>query len=135
VRALYLASTEATAWAEWYRHSAELGVPPQTRLPRSVYRFEVEVDGVADLTAADVLAAHGLAQLMPTRRQWPRTQPIGEAYWRAGWRGLLVPSAAHAEGRVLVVFRDKNGEAAGVKPMPRPRLHEELPPLPVGLRT
>jgi hypothetical protein len=33
VDALYLAVDEATAWAEWYRHLAELGVPP-VNLPR-----------------------------------------------------------------------------------------------------
>jgi hypothetical protein len=28
VDALYLADTEATAWAEWYRHLAERMIPP-----------------------------------------------------------------------------------------------------------
>ena len=135
VRALYLAESEATAWAEWYRHSAELGVPPQSRLPRAVYRFEVDVDTVADLTGEGVLAEHSIERLAPTRRQWPRTQPIGEAYWRAGRRGVLVPSAAHVEGRVLVVFRPTAERPKGVIALPRPRRYTELPALPTGLRT
>lgn len=135
VRALYLADSEPTAWAEWYRHSAELGVPPQSRLPRSVYRFEIDVDDVADLTGSEGLTAHGIETPLPTRRQWPHTQPIGEAYFRAGRRGILVPSAAHVGGRVLVVFRPTGARPAGIRPTGRARRYAELPPLPTGLRT
>ncbi|MEP7159403.1 MAG: RES family NAD+ phosphorylase [Chloroflexota bacterium] len=135
VRAFYLADSEATAWAEWYRHSAELGVPPQSRLPRAMSRFDVDLDGVADLTDPELLTDHGIKSLQPTRRQWPKTQPIGESYWRAGLPGLLVPSAAHAGGRVLVVFRPSDEPPAGVSAKPRPKTYTELPPLPTGLRT
>ena len=51
VRALYLGDSEATVWAEWYRHSAEAGIPPDQRLPRAIWRIEVDIDDVADLTA------------------------------------------------------------------------------------
>lgn len=135
VRALYLADSEQTAWAEWYRHSAELGVPPHTRLPRAVYSFEVDVAQVADLTAAAALERLGVKRLQPTRRQWPTTQPIGEVCRQAGRRGLLAPSAAHEGGRVLVIFRPTAEAPDGVRALPRPRRHTELPPLPTGLRT
>jgi len=135
VRGFYLADSEETAWAEWYRHGSELGVPPQSRLPRAMWRFEVDADDITDLTDPAELASHGIRALPPTRRQWPRTQPIGEAYWREGRRGLLVPSAAHVGGQVLVIFRPTDEPPAGVTPVPRPRLFKELPPLPTGLRT
>ncbi len=135
VRALYLADSEATAWAEWYRHSAELAVPPQSRLPRAVYEFNVDVDDVADLTAAGVLARHGIRKLSPSRRQWPRTQPVGEAYFAAGRRGLLVPSAARVDGRVLLIFRRDAARPPGITVRGEGRVHRELPPLPTGLRT
>jgi RES domain-containing protein len=136
VRGLYLADGEATAWAEWYRHSAELAVPPQARLPRAIYRFDVSVDDVADLTRPGVLAAHGVASLVPSRRQWRRTQPIGEAYFAAGRRAVLVPSAAHDGGRVLVVFRAPgSNDVPGVAVVGRGRRVTELPALPTGLRT
>ena len=135
VRALYLADSEATAWAEWYRHSAELGVPPQMRLPRDLWRLDVDLEQVADLTADGVLAGHGIARLNPTRGQWQRTQPIGEAYWGAGATGVLVPSAAQTAGRVLAVFRTTNRPIGGVKPVRPARHYAELPALPVGLRT
>ncbi len=135
VRALYLADSPETAWAEWYRHTSELGVPPDRRLPRDLWKIRVDLDGVADLLNEGVLAAHGVKSLIPTRRQWPRTQKIGERYWRAGNRAVLVPSAAHVGGRVLAVFRTQDGAIAGVRPVPPPARHEQLPPLPTGLRT
>ncbi|MEP7361577.1 MAG: RES family NAD+ phosphorylase, partial [Chloroflexota bacterium] len=130
VRGFYLADSEATAWAEWYRHGAELGVPPQSRLPRVMRRFEVDLDEVADLTAADAVP-----QMKPTRRQWRITQPIGENHWKEGRLGLLVPSAAHADSRVLVVFRPTDDPPLGIAPLARPKRYDELPPLPTGLRT
>jgi RES domain-containing protein len=135
VRALYLADSEATAWAEWYRHSAELAVPPQSRLPRAVYELAVDVGEIADLTKQGVLARHGIRKLSPSRRQWPRTQPIGEAYHAAGRRGLLAPSAAHVDGLVLVIFRRDSAAPTGVTVVGKGRVHTELPPLPTGLRT
>ena len=135
VRGFYLADSESTAWAEWYRHSAELGVPPQKRLPRVMWHFEVSLDGIVDLTDEKLLRSHGIRSLQATRRQWRVTQPIGEAYWRKGNAGLLAPSAAHADGRVLVVFRPTDDPPAGLTPRPRPRRYDELPPPPTGLRT
>ena len=134
VRALYLGDSEATVWAEWYRHTAELGVPPQQRLPRAVWRIDVDLDDIADLTAPNVLAEEGIARLDPTRRQWPKTQPIGEALWRDGARALLAPSAARKGGRVLAIFRTQ-AAVAGVTAVPPPRRFTTLPALPPGLRT
>jgi RES domain-containing protein len=134
VRAIYLADDEATTWAEWYRHSAEAGVPPGRRLPRAVWRVGVDLADVADLTAPGVLEAHGVKRLDPSRRQWPRTQAIGEAYFADGARGLLAPSAAHRGGVVLAVFRRTKAHP-GVRAIPPPTRHDELPPLPRGLRT
>jgi RES domain-containing protein len=133
-RAIYLGADEPTVWAEWYRHTAEAGVPPDHQLPRAIWRVEVDLDDVADLTAPGVLAAHGIARLDPTRRQWPLTQPIGEAYRADGARAILAPSAAHRGGRVLAVFR-RTRVVRGVSAVPPPRRHEDLPPLPMGLRT
>jgi RES domain-containing protein len=134
VRALYLGDSEATVWAEWYRHTSELGVPPSQRLPRAIWRIDVDLDEVADLTAEGVLEGEGIARLDPTRRQWPKTQPIGEACWREGARGVLAPSAARKGGRVLAIFRTAEA-IAGVTAVPPPRWFDELPALPPGLRT
>jgi RES domain-containing protein len=138
VRALYLGNTEETCWAEWYRHTSEAGVPPQQRLPTAIWRIEVDVDDIADLTAPGILAGEGIARLSPSRRQWPKTQPIGDALWRDGARGVLAPSAAHKAGLVLAIFRPNDGptdSVAGVRPVGPPRLFDALPALPPGLRT
>ena len=134
VRGLYLADSEATAWAEWYRHSSELGVPPATRLPRDTWKIAVDVPDGADLTAPGALAARGSGELLPTRRQWKPTQAVGEACYREGCRGLLAPSAARVDGRVLVIFRPLPA-LPGLGAVPPPRHHADLPPVPRGLRT
>ena len=138
VRALYLGDSEETVWAEWYRHTSEAGVPPQQRLPRAIWRMEVDIEDVADLTAPGILEGEGISRLDPTRRQWPRTQPIGESYWREGARGLLAPAAARAGGRVLAIFRPGDGPTdtvAGVRAVPPSKRFTSLPALPPGLRT
>jgi len=134
VRAIYLGDSDATAWAEWYRHTSEAGVPPSRRLPRAIWQVEVDLDDVADLTAEGVLAAHGIERLDPTRRQWPETQPIGEACFRDGARAVLAPSAARRGGQVLAVFRRGRGHR-GVVAVPPPRRFDRLPAIPRGLRT
>lgn len=121
-------------WAEWYRHTSEAGVPPDRRLPRSIWQVQVDLDDVVDLTGAGRLEGLGITRLDPIRRQWPLTQPIGEAYYRDGARAILAPSAARRGGRVLAVFR--RGRAhPGLVSIPPPRLHTKLPPIPRGLRT
>ncbi len=134
VRALYLAGNEQTAWAEWYRHTSELGVPPAQRMPRDSWRIAVNVTDIADLSEMTTLRLHGLTELVPTRRQWPATQTIGESYYRDGARGILTPSAAHVDGRVLTIFRPLPS-LPGLRPLGAPAEYTELPPLPKGLRT
>jgi RES domain-containing protein len=109
-------------------------VPPARRLPRDIWRVDVDLEDIVDLTGPGVLAAQGLERLEPSRRQWPLTQPIGEAYFRAGARGVLAPSAARRGGRVLAVFRRGRGHP-GLVAIPPAERHEVLPPLPRGLRT
>ena len=51
VRGLYLADCEDTAWEEWLRATADLGVPPTSRLPRAMCPLEADLDRIADLTS------------------------------------------------------------------------------------
>jgi len=134
VRGFYLADTEDTAWAEWYRHTSEQGAPPASRMPRDTWRIAVDLTDIADLTAPGVLARHGITVLRPTRRQWPLTQPVGEAGYLGGCRGVLAPSAAHEGGLVLAVFRPLP-TMPGLTPLPPAHHYDDLPPLPIGLRT
>ena len=134
VRAIYLGDSEATVWAEWYRHTSEAGVPPSRRLPRAIWKVDVDLEDVVDLRAEGVMAAHGIARLEPSRRQWPETQAIGETYFREGARAVLAPSAARRGGQVLAVFRRGRGHR-GLTAVPPPQRFDRLPAIPKGLRT
>ena len=94
----------------------------------------MDLGNVEDLTAEGVLEGEGITRLDPTRRQWPKTQPIGEACWRAGARGLLAPSSARKGGRVLAIFRTDEAITGDIAIRP-PRRFDELPAIPPGLRT
>jgi RES domain-containing protein len=133
VDALYLADTEDTVWAEWYRHLAERAIPPLAQMPRDLWSWNVDVE-VADLTTSDRIAAAGLSPPTPGRAGWAPYQTVGEQLWRDGWAGLIAPSSARPAGRLLCLFR--SGDAvAGAKPVPPPRQVSEPPAPPAGLRT
>jgi len=135
VEGFYLAGEEQTAWAEWYRALAELAVPPMRQMPRDLWRFEVELEGVADLSDIGKLEAVDLSQPVPSRRQWPRFQAVGEALAAGGWMGILYPSAARSESKAaLCVFRKENG-LAGINPLGPPARYDEPPAPPSGPRT
>jgi len=134
VAALYFADTEATAWAEWYRALAEFAIPPDRQMPRDLWRWQIDVAPIADLGTAERLDAAGLAPPRPTRTAWLDFQELGERLWREGFRGVLAPSAARSEGRVLGLFREKD-EIAGATPI-RPALTYRRPPAPpTGMTT
>jgi hypothetical protein len=126
VDALYLADSEGTAWAEWYRHLAEAGVPPDEQLPRRLWQWDV------DLARLDRV---GLPVPSPGRRTWKAFQAVGETLWAEGWSGLLAPSAARPRGRSLCLFRPGGAHAEGARPVGRGRLIERPPAPPTGLTT
>lgn len=130
---LYFADSEETAWAEWYRALAELALPPSRQLPRDMWRFEINVDRIADLATQERLARVGLAQPIPDRRQWPAYQAIGEALFAEGWFGILYPSAARTDSLALCLFR-ADIRIQGIRPLPPPVRHGEPPAPPRGLR-
>ncbi|HEY6582445.1 MAG TPA: RES family NAD+ phosphorylase [Rubrobacter sp.] len=102
VEGFYLAADEQTAWAEWYRALAELAVPPMRQMPRELWRFEVELEGVADLSDVGKLEAAGQPYPVPSRREWSRFQAVGEVLAASGWRGILYPSAAQSETKSAI---------------------------------
>jgi RES domain len=134
VDALYLAESEETVWAEWYRHLAENGIPPQRALPRDLWRWGVAVE-VADLRTPERLARVGLTAPTPGRITWPSYQAVGEELWREGWRGLVAPSAARPSGMTLCLFRSETGAVEGAEPLGRPRRIGAPPAPPVGMTT
>lgn len=134
IDAIYLADTEETAWAEWYRALAESGVPPQQALPRDLWRWEISLPDVADLSTPEKLERVGLLAPTPSRRQWPAFQEVGEVLHAEGWQALLAPSAARPGGRVLCVFREEQ-TVVGAMPIPPPQKFDEPPSVPRGMTT
>jgi hypothetical protein len=134
VEALYFGDSEETVWAEWYRYLAEAGMAPRRGLPRDLWRWEISLTEVADLSDKDRLARVGLPELEPTRGQWPVFQPVGEQLYQDGWPALICASAARPAGRVLCVFRTTR-EVPGTEPIPPPTTVDEPPVVPTGLRT
>jgi RES domain-containing protein len=133
VDALYLADSEQTAWAEWYRHLAERAIPPLAQMPRALWTWEIDLE-VADLSSTERLSKVGLSSPLPGNANWAVFQQIGEQLAREGWAGLLASSAAGPAGQVLCLFRDQRG-VQGATPVPPPREITEPPPPPTGLRT
>lgn len=131
VAGFYLADSRDTAWAEWHRQIEELALRPEDQLPRDLWRFEVDVDAIADLRSEKQLTRVGLALPTPRRREWPAFQVVGERLHDEGWKGLRAPSAALASGEILCLFRGAQ-HIDGVKPMPPPAIHRHPPPRPQG---
>jgi RES domain-containing protein len=135
VDAIYLANDEDTAWAEWYRHLAENGIPPERALPRDLWEWEVDVE-LADLSTEARLARVSLPLPTPGRHTWPSYQDVGEQLWREGWRGLLAPSAARPKlGQSLCLFWPSGKSLDGAEPHRPPRTIVEVPVPPVGMTT
>jgi hypothetical protein len=86
----------------------------------------VSVNGIADLSNEARLARVGLQPPQPSRSEWPSFQAIGEELHAEGWRGLLAPSAARGEGRILCLFRETE-KIAGVKAKPPPAIQRNPP--------
>lgn len=105
ISALYLADSTSTADAEWYRSLAEWGLHPEDFLPFDHHFWEISLE-LADLSDSEKLAEVSLSMPVPSRRDWPAFQKVGESLWKEGWAGLLAPSAARPASSVVCVFAD-----------------------------
>jgi len=81
------------------------GLVPGQFLPRRIYRLEIELQAVVDLTRSASLPP-ALAHLDLASDDLTATQAIGEAAQYLGREAILAPSAA-GEGNVLAVFIDR----------------------------
>ncbi len=102
---LYLADQKSTVEAEFRRMADRQGLDPAQFLPRRIYRLEVELQAVVDLTRSASLP-QALANLDLSSDDLTATQAVGEAAQYLGREAILAPSAA-GEGNVLAVFIDR----------------------------
>lgn len=135
IDAMYFADSEETAWAEWYRSIAEAGIPPDQAMPRDLWRWGVAAERIADLSAPRRLRRVGLAVPRPGQASWAPYQRVGEALWRAGFTGLVAPSAARPKvGQILCLFRPA-ARMEHAMPIPPPATYQRPPLVPLGLTT
>ena len=135
VDALYLCDEADCVWAEWYRHLAELAIPPQAALPRDLWSYEIAGIDVADLRTPERLARVGLPVPQPGRTAWPAFQRVGEQLHSGGCAGLIAPSAARPQSVVLCLFVATPLLTAVVVPDPPPTRVDQPPAPPTGMRT
>lgn len=64
--ALYLADSEETAWAEWYRPPCRACIPQLAQMARDLWTWLVDVE-VADLSTDHALADVALKPPLPSR--------------------------------------------------------------------
>lgn len=102
---LYLADAKVTVEAEFRRMAERQGLDPGQFLPRRIYRLEVELQAVVDMTRPASLTPT-LAGLDLSAENLSATQAVGEAAQYLGREAILAPSATGA-GLVLAVFIDR----------------------------
>jgi RES domain-containing protein len=107
--ALYASLEPETAGAEVARGCRLRGIDPARFAAEDWWEYEIELRAAAilDLTDAAVLERLGLSPTAVTGTDLSVTREIGASARRAGYAGVLVPSAACAGGTNLVIFVDR----------------------------
>jgi RES domain-containing protein len=100
---LYLCTTRLCAAAELAHRGERLVIGVAGLLPRVLYRYQVTLDRVLDLTSTETLEHLGVttAQIIGTDLVPPRA--IGEAAHATGFEAIRAPSATGVDD-VLAVF-------------------------------
>jgi RES domain-containing protein len=107
--ALYTSLNPKTAAQEVARGLRARGIDPE-QFPEGawwVYELEVSLEPVLDLTDVDVLQKSGLQGNLLTGSDVNLTREIAGEARKGGYEALLVPSAAVAGSKNLVIFLDK----------------------------
>lgn len=111
---LYLALGAGTAAAEFYRLAERQAMPPESLLPRRLWRYRVVLDQILDIGGA--LDRVGLSRGDLTADDMSRCRAVGEAAHYLGVEALRAPSATGV-GEVLAVFFDRLRPGSLVEPL------------------
>lgn len=98
----YASDREQAAWAELFRHFLDEGVDP-FEVRRRVGAVDVQVE-VLDLTDDAIVRSLGVNPADLVSDDYTTTQAVAEEARRAGFAGILAPSAALPGRRTLVLF-------------------------------
>ncbi|MGH2747796.1 MAG: RES family NAD+ phosphorylase [Actinomycetota bacterium] len=105
---LYLCTTRACTVAEFLRAGSRLAIGPEGLLPRQVFKYDVGVDLVLDLTDDSTLEQLGLAVANLVGDDLSLTRSVGEAAHALGIQAIQSRSATEQD-HVLSVFLENLG--------------------------
>ncbi|MHB1518922.1 MAG: RES family NAD+ phosphorylase [Acidimicrobiales bacterium] len=100
---LYVCQSRPCAVAELKRFGDRLSIGVEGLLPRMLYRYEIVLDRILDLTNDEVRAQVGLGLDILTGPDWTACQELGSTVHALGAQGINLPSATGV-GDVLAVF-------------------------------
>jgi len=100
---LYICLSRPCAVAELQRFGTRQAIGVEGLLPRSLYRYEIALDRVLDLTNDDVRASVGLGLDVLAGPDRTACQELGSTTHALGAQGICSPSATGV-GDVLAVF-------------------------------
>ncbi|MDQ2724536.1 MAG: RES family NAD+ phosphorylase, partial [Actinomycetota bacterium] len=106
--ALYLCQSRPCAVAELRRFGERQSIGVEGLLPRLLYRYEINLDRVLDLTNDEVSAQIGLSLDVLTGPDWTTCRELGSTLHALGAQGIKSPSATGV-GEILVVFVQQIG--------------------------
>ena len=105
---LYLCETRDCVLAELTRQGTRNVVGIEGLLPRSVYRFELRLTRLLDLTDPEVLDHLGVTPALLVSDDWTFCQRLGAAAHAGGDQAIRSPSATGVDN-VLAVFPELIG--------------------------
>jgi RES domain-containing protein len=94
--------------AELRRLGERQAIGVEGLLPRRLYRYEMALDQVLDLTSEEIRASVGIGLEVLTGGDWTTCQELGAVAHALGVTGINSPSATGV-GDVLVVFLQNVG--------------------------
>lgn len=100
---LYICRTRPCAVAELTRFGDRQAIGVEGLLPRYLYRYEITLDRVLDLTVDAVRGDIGLSSEVLTGPDWTACQQLGTTAHALHVQGILSPSATGVD-EVLAVF-------------------------------
>ncbi|HMJ03781.1 MAG TPA: RES family NAD+ phosphorylase [Conexibacter sp.] len=132
--AQYLALSSDGAWAERVRYEGLRTEADRMAEERSLWQVRVAADGIADLSTFDAWEACGLNPALGIGDHEP-CQALGSELRRAGYRGVLAPSAAlDVAGAVnLTLLGGRVEHRIEGRPLPDEPVEPNRPWLPVVL--
>jgi len=116
IAVVYASLTPEAAMAETLAHNRYYGIAIEEAMPRTFVAIEATLRIVLDLREGGIRQRLRVSEERILSVDWrkevragrePITQMIGRAAYETDWEGIIVPSAAAANGHNLLIFPDK----------------------------